>query len=113
MGLIYKLIVGDFWYVGKTINKFKIRYNHHKRDCFNKKGDGYNNLKYVIFRKMGITKDNWNEMVKYEIIFERHFDTGREAMQLEKQWLENTKHLRVNTGLLKKRGNTETFRDIE
>tara|TARA_R110000787_G_scaffold39531_1_gene98979 strand:- start:283 stop:909 length:627 start_codon:yes stop_codon:yes gene_type:complete len=70
MGLIYKLIVGDFWYVGKTINKFKIRYNHHKRDCFNKKGDGYNTLKYVIFRKMGVSLKNWNEMVKFKIVYE-------------------------------------------
>ena len=46
---------------------------------------------------------------KYKIILEHHFDTGREAMQLEQEWLLNTKHLQLNTGLLKS-GNTETFR---
>ena len=52
---------------------------------------------------------NNEQCLAYEIIFERHFDTGREAMVLEELWLKNTKHLQVNTGLLKS-GNTETFR---
>ena len=64
--------------------------------------------------KIGITsrttvQRNNDQDQKYEIILELHFDTGREAMIKEQEWLETTKHLQVNTGLLKS-GNTETFR---
>tara|TARA_R110000787_G_scaffold110227_1_gene218875 strand:- start:496 stop:1158 length:663 start_codon:yes stop_codon:yes gene_type:complete len=70
MGIIYKLLVGDFWYVGKTINSFKSRYNQHKSMCFNKNKKDYNSKKYIIMRKMGVSLKNWNDKVKYEIIFE-------------------------------------------
>ena len=49
------------------------------------------------------------QKLQYEIILEHKFSTGIEAMQLEKEWLENVKEFKVNTGLLNC-GNTETFR---
>lgn len=55
---------------------------------------------------------NGEQGQKYEIILQLHFNTTIEAMQKEKEWLDNTKHLQINTGLLKS-GNTETFRDLE
>ena len=65
--------------------------------------------------KIGITAQttkirNKGQGQKYEIILEHHFDTGTEAMQLEEEWLENVKPYKLNTGLLKNGGNTETFR---
>jgi len=67
--------------------------------------------------KVGVTSktvkermtDNKLSIKDYEVILERHFDTGDKAMELEKKWLSNINHLKVNTGLLKN-GNTETFR---
>jgi len=63
--------------------------------------------------KIGITsktiKQRMSNMPEYEIILERHFDNGTEAMKLEAEWLKNVKHLKINTGLLRN-GNTETFR---
>lgn len=34
MGIIYKLIVGDYFYIGKTTKPFKERYYHHHFSCF-------------------------------------------------------------------------------
>ena len=67
--------------------------------------------------KPGVTRKTIKQRYKeeplpYEIILEHHFDTGREALDLEELWLENTKHLQINTGLLRS-GNTETFRDCD
>lgn len=45
---------------------------------------------------------------KPELIFYREFKLGSDAGLLERQWLENIKHLKVNTGKLKS-GNGETF----
>ena len=64
--------------------------------------------------KYGITgqstiKRNDTQGYKYEIIFERHFEKGIDAMNLEDKWSKNVQHLKVNTRLLKS-GNTETFR---
>lgn len=49
------------------------------------------------------------EKLPYEILFQIEFKTGAEALMLEQEWLNNTKHLQINTGLLHS-GNTETFR---
>jgi len=65
--------------------------------------------------KVGITSRTVKQRMggigakEYEIILERHFGKGLDAMALEKEWLENIKHLKVNTGLLND-GNTETFK---
>ena len=40
---------------------------------------------------------------------ERHFEYGIDALKLEQKWINNTKYLQLNTGLLNS-GNTETFR---
>ena len=50
-----------------------------------------------------------NKISKYELILERYFNLGSEAVKLEKLWLSNIHYLKVNTGLLRT-GNTETFR---
>ena len=70
MGLIYKLYIGDYFYIGKTINKFMVRYNNHKNSCFYKRKQEYNTKKYIKFRELGVNKDNWNEKIKYKIIYE-------------------------------------------
>jgi len=72
--------------------------------------------KYNLY-KFGITsktikermRDGKIKVLDYEIILERKFSKGIEAMNLEKQWKENLKEYLVNTGLLKS-GNTETFK---
>jgi hypothetical protein len=72
--------------------------------------------KYTLY-KIGCTNKTTEERMKdlglgmrsYEIILERHFETGNEAMKLEKEWLANIEQYKINTGLLKT-GNTETFK---
>jgi len=65
--------------------------------------------------KIGITSRTVKKRMKdigikdYEVILERHFDKGINAMELEAEWLSNIQYLKVNTGLLNS-GNTETFR---
>ena len=68
----------------------------------------------LFLYKIGVTGRttelrNDSQRQKYEIILEHYFDTGREAMQLEKEWLINVQPYKLNTGLLNS-GNTETFR---
>jgi len=72
--------------------------------------------KYNLY-KFGITsktvkermRDGKINIIDYDLIFERKFNTGTEAIELEKLWKENLKDYLVNTGKLKG-GNTETFR---
>jgi hypothetical protein len=64
--------------------------------------------------KIGVTSKTTRERnsyqnLKYEVILEHHFDTGREALDLERQWLVNVSQYKINTHLLTS-GNTETFR---
>jgi hypothetical protein len=77
-------------------------------------------LTYLIYfhtidlYKVGITGNTvkvrfGGETLPYEIVLERHFDLGADAMELEVLWLNNVQHLKVNTGELVS-GNTETFR---
>ena len=70
-------------------------------------------FKGIDLYKIGITSKSIKERFygykyPYEIILERQFNSGLDAMNLEKEWLNNIEHLKVNTGLLKS-GNTETF----
>jgi hypothetical protein len=64
--------------------------------------------------KLGITSKSISDRMlsagikNYEIILERHFTLGIEAIKLEKIWLSNIKKFKFNTELLKN-GNTETF----
>ena len=69
MGIIYKLEVGNYYYIGKTINSFRKRYNQHKKSCFNKCNKTYHSKVYKKFRELKVKKNNWNEMVKYKIIY--------------------------------------------
>ncbi len=69
-GIIYKLKVGNYYYIGQTKQKFKTRINQHRRDCFNKKKKGYETKKYKKFRELGVNKDNWCDMVKGHIVYE-------------------------------------------
>ena len=81
----------------------------------NKPGITYLVYFYTInLYKAGITsqttkKRNKSQGQKYEIIFERYFELGSDAMALEEEWLINVKPYKLNTGLLKD-GNSETFR---
>ena len=65
--------------------------------------------------KIGITGKNLIDRMKdigiknYEILVVRKFNTGKEARDLERQWLFSVKGFKLNTGLLKN-GNTETFK---
>ena len=63
--------------------------------------------------KVGITnrtvKERFNEELQpYDIILERHFNKGKDAKELETEWLDNLKPFLYNTNELKS-GNTETF----
>ena len=64
--------------------------------------------------KYGITNYTTEKRLKYigyeyNLIFERNYIFGIDALYQEHQWSKNVQHLKVNTGLLKS-GNTETFR---
>lgn len=63
--------------------------------------------------KVGITGNLNRRLKEYnynpEVVFIRKFKTGLEAKELEKLWLKNINHLKVNTNKLFT-GNTETFR---
>jgi len=92
------------------------KYNNGTTIPSNKPGITY--LVYLLNEKLykvGITSKTVKERIKdlgikdYEIILERYFDNGDDVMALEKEWLKNVDHLKINTGLLKS-GNTETFR---
>lgn len=63
--------------------------------------------------KIGITNNLDNRIqqfgIKPEIVFFRYFEDANTALSLEKEWLENIKHLKYNTSILTS-GNTETFK---
>ncbi len=67
MYFIYRLYINDTTiYIGQTKN-IKSRYTGHKSDCFIRK---CNNKLYTSIRQLGITRDNFNDYVKYEILYE-------------------------------------------
>lgn len=64
---------------------------------------------YKVGKTGNMTKRFWSfNNYKPELIFYRKFELGLDAALLEKQWLMNIRHLKVNTGKLKS-GNGETF----
>ena len=85
MGIIYKLIVGDWHYIGRTINSFRGRYMAHRKSCFNRSKTAYHSKVYKKFRELGVKKDNWTEMVQYKIIYECHND-----------WLDCYEYMSIN-----------------
>lgn len=69
MGIIYKLEIGNYHYYGKTTTRFSTRYNAHKKSCFNRSKRSYWTKLYVKIRQLGVKKSQWNEKVKYKIIY--------------------------------------------
>ncbi len=69
MGIIYKLEIGNYHYYGKTTTRFSTRYNAHKKSCFNRSKRSYWTKLYVKIRELGVKKSQWNEKVKYKIIY--------------------------------------------
>ena len=70
LGTIYKLSIGDYWYVGQTYQRFSTRYKQHKKGCFNKCKKAYWTKKYLTIRQQGVKKDTWDKIVKYELLME-------------------------------------------
>lgn len=70
-------------------------------------------FKEIDLYKIGITNNLQKRIYQFgykpEIIFIREFEIGKDAKFLEKEWLDNIKDYKINTGLLRS-GNTETFR---
>ena len=106
----------------KCIPNVKLQGWEHCRSKSNKFGISPNDpgiLYLVYFKeldlyKFGITGNTTKERMKsigqkYEIIFERYFSLGSDAMVLEALWSNNLNSFKVNTGILPT-GNTETFK---
>ena len=68
-GIIYKLTVGDYHYIGRTTQTFRARYMAHRKSCFNRSKKSYHTKIYKMFRKLGVNKENWIDMVKYVIVY--------------------------------------------
>lgn len=67
---IYRLFINDTTiYVGKC-NNIKQRFRNHKYQCFNEKYNYYNTYKYLTIRQLNITKDNFYEYIRIEILYE-------------------------------------------
>jgi len=70
-------------------------------------------FKELDLYKVGITNNLKTRLNRFgyapEIIFTRKFDSGLEAVIIEKEWLANITKYKLNTGLLVS-GNTETFK---
>ena len=69
MPIIYKLSIGEFHYIGRTITRFSTRYNAHKKSCFNRSKKSYWTKLYVKIRGLGVKKNQWEEKVKYKILY--------------------------------------------
>ena len=70
MVFIYRLYINDTTiYIGKS-NNIKMRYKGHKKDCFNENNTCFNLRLYTTIRQLGITRDNFYEYVKIEILYE-------------------------------------------
>ena len=67
---IYCLKIDDVViYVGKTEN-MKERYKKHFTQCYNSNVKGYNSKKYLTIRQLNISKEQFKDFVKYEILYE-------------------------------------------
>ena len=82
MNCIYKLEYKDFYYIGST-NNFKIRLWHHKSNCFNIIKKEYNYKKYKVYRKLGLTKDNFYKELKYEILCDNLYEYEMKVLENE------------------------------
>ena len=95
--------------------KLKSQYKGKGGISLNKPGITY--LVYfpkIDIYKVGVTgvgtkERNNQQVLDYQIILERYFDTCGDAFILEQKWLENIQEYKINTGKLNT-GNTETFR---
>ena len=66
---IYRLHINDTTiYIGIT-DFPPSRYYGHKYDCFYKNGKTYNSRLYKTIRQIGITKKNFSDYVKMEILY--------------------------------------------
>ena len=81
MFYIYRLFINNITiYIGKSVH-FPSRYFNHKVRCFSKKSKEYNSKKYLTIRQLGITKDNFYEFVKYEILYKNIPDNYGKIME--------------------------------
>ena len=69
--MIYRLhIDGTTIYIGKTKN-MKERYRAHYKICYNSNAKkGYNSKLYLTIRQLNISKEQFKDFVKYEILYE-------------------------------------------
>ena len=69
MYFIYRLhINGITIHIGKCKNMNK-RYINHKSDCYNKNRRNYNSYKYLCIRQLNISKKQFYNNVKMEILY--------------------------------------------
>jgi len=109
--------------LNKSISAIEHKVFEYRLDYINSSRGGFQPLKpgylYCIYfkdidlYKIGIS-NNYTERLKQfgypaDLIYKIYFEDGKEAANLEIQYLKNINHLKVNTGLLIS-GNTETFR---
>lgn len=69
MAIIYKLTVGNYWYIGRTTNSFRSRFRAHCKSCFNRSKRSYHSKIYKTMRKLGVKKSTWDEQVKNHIVY--------------------------------------------
>lgn len=68
-GIIYKLYIGDYWYIGQTIRTFNCRFSQHNKACFNTFKKSYHTKKYKIIRSFGVKRKTFKTMVKHKIVY--------------------------------------------
>lgn len=127
--ILHKCLICNNEYKSSPKDRLDLR-NHGCKFC-NRGGNSYGigvpknspAITYLVYiseydlYKIGVTSktikermnDNKLSESKYEVILERYFKYGSDAMQLEKEWLSSIEEYKINTGLLKT-GNTETFK---
>ena len=109
--------------INKSISAIEHKVFEYKLDYVNSSSGGFQPLKpgyvyCVYFKELNLYKigisNNYKERLRSfgyraELIYVLYFEEGNDAVKVEKQYLNNINHLKVNTGLLVS-GNTETFR---
>ncbi len=75
-------------YVGITCNP-KQRFKRHKRDCF--KDFGFIQPIHQYLKNLGITKNNFNELISFEILHE-NIPSKYEALKKEYFFHQSFKH---------------------
>ena len=66
--IIYKLIIGKYYYIGHSKQKIKTRFTEHKYNCFKSTRTHYNQKVYCKIRELKITKTTFRKKVKIELI---------------------------------------------